>query len=77
MTPARRILLYDTTLRDGMQREGLSVSVDEKVRIASRIADLGIHIIEGGFRGRIPKTKSSSVRSSPNISGGPTSLSSA
>ena len=53
-TPAD-ILLYDTTLRDGMQREGLSVSVEEKVRIALRIADLGIHVIEGGFPGSNPK----------------------
>ncbi len=51
------MLLYDTTLRDGMQREGLSVSVDEKVRIASRIADLGVHLIEGGFAGSNPKDK--------------------
>ena len=55
MTTARPFLLYDTTLRDGMQREGLSVSVDEKVRIAVRIADLGVHIIEGGFPGSNPK----------------------
>jgi len=39
--PARPSSCYDTTLRDGMQREGLSVSVDEKVRIAVRVADLG------------------------------------
>jgi 2-isopropylmalate synthase len=51
----RPFLLYDTTLRDGMQREGLSVSVDEKVRIALRIADLGVHVIEGGFPGSNPK----------------------
>lgn len=55
MTPARSLVLYDTTLRDGMQREGLSVSVDEKVRIAVRVADLGVHIIEGGFPGSNPK----------------------
>lgn len=55
MTPARPLLLYDTTLRDGMQREGMSVSVDEKVRIAVRVADLGIRIIEGGFPGSNPK----------------------
>jgi len=55
MTSARPILLYDTTLRDGMQREGMSVSVDEKVRIAIRIADLGVHVIEGGFPGSNPK----------------------
>jgi 2-isopropylmalate synthase len=53
--PSRPVLLYDTTLRDGMQREGLSVSVDEKVRIAVRVADLGVHIIEGGFPGSNPK----------------------
>ncbi len=57
MSPVSRMLLYDTTLRDGMQREGLSVSVDEKVRIASRIADLGVHLIEGGFPGSNPKDK--------------------
>jgi len=55
MMAERQILLYDTTLRDGMQREGLSVSVDEKVRIALRVADLGIHVIEGGFAGSNPK----------------------
>ncbi len=53
--PARPLILYDTTLRDGMQREGMSVSVDEKVRIAVRIADLGVHVIEGGFPGSNPK----------------------
>lgn len=49
------VLLYDTTLRDGMQREGLSVSVDEKIRIAKRLAELGVHLIEGGFPGSNPK----------------------
>ena len=38
-----------------MQREGLSVSVDEKMRIAARLGELGIHIIEGGFPGSNPK----------------------
>ena len=49
MTTAADILLYDTTLRDGMQREGLSVSVEEKVRIALRIADLGVRffVVDG------------------------------
>jgi len=55
MASSPDILLYDTTLRDGMQREGLSVSVEEKVRIALRVADLGIHVIEGGFPGSNPK----------------------
>jgi 2-isopropylmalate synthase len=53
--PARSVLIYDTTLRDGMQREGMSVSVDEKVRIAVRLADLGIHFVEGGFPASNPK----------------------
>lgn len=51
----RAVTLYDTTLRDGMQQEGMSVSVDEKVRIALRLADLGVHMIEGGFPGSNPK----------------------
>jgi len=55
VTPAPPLILYDTTLRDGMQREGMSVSVDEKVRIAVRVADLGVAVIEGGFPGSNPK----------------------
>jgi 2-isopropylmalate synthase len=55
MSMTRPFLLYDTTLRDGMQREGMSVSVDEKVRIAARLAELGVHIIEGGFPASNPK----------------------
>ena len=49
---ARQVTLYDTTLRDGMQQEGMSVSVDEKVRIALKLDELGIGIIEGGKHGR-------------------------
>lgn len=55
MGEGRRIALYDTTLRDGMQMEGMSVSVTEKVRIALRLAELGIPYIEGGFPGSNPK----------------------
>ena len=51
----RKIEIYDTTLRDGMQREGISVSVDEKVQIALRLDRLGVHFIEGGFPGSNPK----------------------
>jgi 2-isopropylmalate synthase len=54
MTPGD-VKLYDTTLRDGMQQEGLSVSVDEKVRIALKLDELGIHFIEGGFPASNPK----------------------
>lgn len=49
------VTLYDTTLRDGTQREGLSLSVDDKLRIAARLDDLGVHYIEGGFPGSNPK----------------------
>ncbi len=49
------ITLYDTTLRDGTQREGMSLSVDDKLRIVERLDALGIHYIEGGFAGSNPK----------------------
>ena len=49
------LYLYDTTLRDGTQREGLSLSVDDKVKIARRLDALGIHYIEGGWPGSNPK----------------------
>ena len=52
---APEVQLYDTTLRDGMQQEGMSVSVDEKVRIALKLDELGIHFIEGGFPASNPK----------------------
>ncbi len=47
--------LYDTTLRDGTQREGLSLSVEDKVRIALKLDQLGVDYIEGGFPGSNPK----------------------
>jgi 2-isopropylmalate synthase (EC 2.3.3.13) len=49
------ITLYDTTLRDGSQRAGISYSCQDKVRIAHRLADLGIPYIEGGWPGSNPK----------------------
>jgi 2-isopropylmalate synthase len=50
-----RIELYDTTLRDGMQGEGMSLSAPEKVRVAHRLDELGIDIIEAGFPSSNPK----------------------
>jgi 2-isopropylmalate synthase len=47
--------LYDTTLRDGTQREGLSLSVDDKVKIACALDRLGVSYIEGGWPGSNPK----------------------
>jgi len=47
--------LYDTTLRDGAQFEGISLSVEDKLAIAEKLAQLGVHYIEGGFPGSNPK----------------------
>ena len=49
------ILLYDTTLRDGTQGENVSFSAEEKLKIALRLDDIGIHYIEGGWPGSNPK----------------------
>ena len=43
------LLIYDATLRDGAQTEGISFSVEDKVKIARKLDDLGVHYIEGGF----------------------------
>lgn len=50
-----KITLYDTTLRDGTQREGLSASVQDKLLIAQLLDNLGIDFIEGGWPGANPK----------------------
>jgi 2-isopropylmalate synthase len=50
-----QVELYDTTLRDGAQREGLSFSVEDKLRITRRLDEFGIHYIEGGWPGANPK----------------------
>ena len=49
------IHLYDTTLRDGAQREGISFSVKDKLLIAQKLDELGVHYIEGGWPGSNPK----------------------
>src|SRR5512142_477030 len=49
------IQLYDTTLRDGTQREGISLSVEDKIRIARRLDELGMAFLEGGWPGSNPK----------------------
>jgi 2-isopropylmalate synthase len=50
-----QIQLYDTTLRDGTQGEGVSLSCDDKLRIARRLDEFGMHYIEGGWPGSNPK----------------------
>ncbi len=49
------IQIYDTTLRDGTQREGISLSCDDKLRVAQRLDELGVTFIEGGWPGSNPK----------------------
>jgi 2-isopropylmalate synthase len=51
----RQVLLYDTTLRDGMQGQGMSLSAQEKVRVVRKLDELGVHFIEAGFPGSNPK----------------------
>ena len=50
-----RVVVYDTTLRDGMQGEGMSLTVDEKVRVAQVLDELGVPMIEAGFPASNPK----------------------
>lgn len=49
------VFLYDTTLRDGSQREGISYSLEDKMRIAERLDRFGVCYIEGGWPGSNPK----------------------
>jgi 2-isopropylmalate synthase len=50
-----KIAIYDTTLRDGAQMEGVSFSVEDKLKICRRLDELGVHYIEGGWPGSNPK----------------------
>ena len=50
-----KVQLYDTTLRDGAQQEGISFSVEDKLKICHKLDELGIEFIEGGWPGSNPK----------------------
>src|SRR6185503_13893814 len=50
-----QVKLYDTTLRDGMQGPGMSLSAREKVRVVRALDGLGVHFIEAGFPSSNPK----------------------
>jgi 2-isopropylmalate synthase len=54
-TELKRVWIYDTTLRDGTQRENISLSVADKLRITKLLDDLGVAYIEGGWPGSNPK----------------------
>lgn len=49
---SKAISIFDTTLRDGTQGEGVSLSADDKLKIAKKLDDLGVHYIEGGIPGK-------------------------
>lgn len=49
-----RLYLFDTTLRDGAQTTGVDFSLDDKVKIAALLDDLGLDYIEGGYPGANP-----------------------
>src|SRR3954464_8086139 len=51
----QQVQIYDTTLRDGMQGEGMSLSAEEKLRVAHALDGLGVHLIEAGFPSSNPK----------------------
>src|ERR1700723_1482939 len=55
MQTARRIEIYDTTLRDGTQGEGFNLSLHDKLLIAKKLDELGVDYIEGGFPLSNPK----------------------
>jgi 2-isopropylmalate synthase len=51
----QRVVLYDTTLRDGMQGFGLQLSVEQKLRVARSLDQLGVHYVEAGWPGANPR----------------------
>jgi len=66
---SRPIQLYDTTLRDGSQREDLALSIDDKLTIARQLASFGMHYIEGGWPGSNPKDAAFFRRAAPLLQG--------
>ena len=59
--------IYDTTLRDGSQLEGISLTVDDKLRIAEQLDRLGVAFIEGGWPGANPKDDEFSERAKTEL----------
>src|ERR1700722_15781034 len=47
--PAERVIIFDTTLRDGEQSPGASMNLDEKIKIALLLEEMGVDVIEAGF----------------------------
>jgi len=55
VSPNNRVWIYDTTLRDGSQQEGISLSLEDKLKVAHKLDELGVPFIEGGWPGANPK----------------------
>jgi 2-isopropylmalate synthase len=55
LDPPDRVHIYDTSLRDGTQGEGVSITARDKLRIARRLDELGVSFVEGGWPGSNPK----------------------
>ncbi len=53
--PKAAVILYDTTLRDGMQGYGMQLGLEQKLRVAARLDELGIPYVEGGWPGANPR----------------------
>ena len=57
MSPSSLLTIYDTTLRDGAQGEGVHFSLSDKLRLAERLASYGLHYVEGGWPGSNDKDR--------------------
>lgn len=73
-TTTNRVEVFDTTLRDGMQVEGVSATVEDKLRIAEQLDHLGVHYIEGGWPGANPKDIEFFTRAAKELTFGASSL---
>lgn len=67
-SPTQIVEAFDTTLRDGMQVEGVSATVEDKLRIAEQLDYLGVHFIEGGWPGANPKDVEFFARAAKELS---------
>ena len=59
--------IYDTTLRDGSQQEGISLTVDDKLRVAEQLDHLGVSYVEGGWPGANPKDEEFFTRAAKEL----------
>ncbi|MCP4085013.1 MAG: citramalate synthase [Actinomycetia bacterium] len=69
-----RVEIFDTTLRDGTQFEGISVTVDDKLRVAEQLDYLGVDWIEGGWPGANPKDEEFFARAATELDLGASTL---